>query len=369
MKRVAFVRGAYMNPFESQSYVSDRDVMYTGVSSKHPMGAPSFPLIKLWCPTDFVKVGILEKGTRFIANRTIGDVQLLWRLESFAQQFDIFHSADPHYYYSYQLARLRKERKIKKLLLTSWETIAHNNEGTAAKKRIKYFSLLHADKILTYTDLAKKTLLKEGVNKDKIITIPLGIDTDIFCPALTAASRQKTILFVGRLVPEKGVLDLYESFKLLSSDFPDHSLRIVGSGLLERPLRERIRVDALDARVSIERRDYKEMPAIYRGACLGVFPSVTTKTWEEQYGMVILEAMSCGLPIITTRSGAISEVTGDVCIYTDESDPASLSQKIRHMLSDQSEARKIGTMGRRRAKSEFSRQLFNESIKKLYNSL
>jgi len=369
MKKVAFVRGAYMNPFESQSYIPDGDITYTGISSKHPIGAPAFPLIKLWCPADVANTGITLKGIRFAANRTLGDMQVLWGLELLAGKFDIFHSADPHYFYSYQLAKLRKEGKIKKLLLTSWETIPGNNEGTAAKKKIKRFSLSYGDKILTYTKKAKKALLIEGVPAKKIITIPLSIDAEVFKPAVSDTVDRKTILFVGRLVPEKGILDLYEAYKLIVPHFPEYILRIVGRGPLERSLGELIHIDRLEDRVIIENKEYSGMPDVYRESTIGVFPSVSTETWEEQYGMVILEALSTGLPIITTRSGTIPEVAGDACIYTEESDPAGLAQKIRHMLTDKSETRKIGTMGRRRTETTFNIRLFSESIKKLYNSL
>ena len=62
---------------------------------------------------------------------------MLFGLDKLSNKFDVFHTADPHYYYSYQLAKLRKKNLIKTLIATSWETIPFNNESIGKKKLIK----------------------------------------------------------------------------------------------------------------------------------------------------------------------------------------------------------------------------------------
>lgn len=355
-----------MNPFETQGYKFGKDIRLTGITSLYPIGMPHFSVKKLFSPADIIDA----PWTRFIANRTLGDIQLLCRLEKIARDFDIFHSADPHYYYSYQLAKLRQEGKIKKLLLTSWETIPHNNEGTRAKRALKYAALDAADHILTYTMGAKQALLAEGVPPSKITTIPLGIDVEVFKPLKKNKSSIKTILFVGRLVEEKGVLDLYAVFKmLLESGVSGIRLQIVGQGPLRPVLRQSIRQDKLTDYVTLEERTYAEMPNVYAGAYLGVFPSKKARRWEEQYGMVFLEAMASGLPIVTARSGAIPEVVGNAALLTTEGNRKGLYTYVRRLLTDKNLHHKIGTMGRKRAVEVFDSRTFARHMGRLYKSL
>ena len=136
MIKVAFVRGKYLNNFEGQNYLfKDKDIQLVGISSLRPIHTNfAFPVIKLPSFADITGIG---RAVKVISNRTFGDSQVLFGLGKYAGEFDIFHTADPHYYYSYQLAKLRNENKIKKLLVTSWETIPFNNESIPQKKRLR----------------------------------------------------------------------------------------------------------------------------------------------------------------------------------------------------------------------------------------
>jgi len=140
--------------------------------------------------------------------------------------------ADPHYYYSFQAALLKYHGAIKKLVCTSWETIPFNNESVLEKKRIKYFTMSQTDHFICYSEKAKQCLIAEGVPEKKISLIPLGVDTTLFHPANTQ-NKKVTILFVGRLVEEKGIQDLCKAFALVNKSISEVKLRIVGSGPLE----------------------------------------------------------------------------------------------------------------------------------------
>ena len=110
-------------------------------------------------------------------------------------------------------------------MLLRGETIPHNNESIPQKKRIKKFVQKHADMFLCYTERAKECLVKEGVDSSKMKIIKLGIDLNRFkvkvkrqkVKKLKSNVKNFTILFVGRLVEEKGTLDLYEAFKNVKS--------------------------------------------------------------------------------------------------------------------------------------------------------
>ncbi|MFZ3010292.1 MAG: glycosyltransferase family 4 protein [Microgenomates group bacterium] len=366
--KISFIRGAYLNNFEGQNFdfTHQTSFDFRGYSSLFPLDAHvPFPIVRLPSITD---IPLIAKPVRFVANRTLGDTQLLFGLERHITSSDIVHTADPHYYYSYQAALLRQNGMIKKLITTWWETIAFNNEGTSAKKRIKKFVMQHTDLFLCYTERAKQCLLDEGVAHDKIAVIPLGVDLAKFYP-MAKKNAVPTILFAGRLVQEKGILDLYDAFLNIKKQNIVAKLRIVGSGPLEGELRSRIMEDKLADAVSIEKRTYEEMPKIYREADIFCVPSKKTKTWEEQYGMVFIEAMASGLPIVSYRTGAIPEVVGECGLFADEGDISVLTASIIQIIRARELGAKLGTMGREQAANRYDAKRTALQIAKLYTTL
>lgn len=364
--KISFIRGAYLNNFEGQNYA----LPITGYSSLFPLDTQvPFPVIKLLSIADLQRIPYLEKPIKYIANRTWGDSQILFGLESHITHSDIVHVADPHYYYAFQAAQLKKKGKIRKLISTWWETIPFNNESTFAKKRLKKFVMSQADLFLCYTERARECLITEGVRVEKISVIPLGVDLKRFHPNENKAGERKTILFVGRLVEEKGILDLYEAFKKIIQDKKPVSLKIVGSGPLESKLRALIQKDNLQEYVTIEQKSYQEMPEAFRQADMLCVPSKKTKTWEEQLGMVFIEAMASGIPIITYNTGAIKGIVGDAGIAVDEGDIQGLVTSIIRIIEVKELGYKIGTIGRERAERLYDAQKTKANIYTLYKTL
>jgi len=342
MIKVALVRGKYLNQFEGQNYFFNKKIKLTGVASKNSIHQQlPFSVIRLSSLTDYESI-FSKKLIKYLSNRILGDSQCLFGLENYTKQFDIFHTADPHYYYSYQLARLRKKELIKKLIVTAWETIPFNNETVFKKKEIKRFVKKNADLFICYTERAKQALILEGVDKRKIKVIKLGVDLKKFKPA-KRKSKRLTILFVGRLVEEKGIKDLYEVRKRIK----ECNVRIIGS----------------------DKVNYEKMPEIYKRADIFVMPSKTTKTWEEQYGMVLIEAMASGLPIIAYNSGSIPELLGDAGILVEEGNVDRLIEAILSLIDDKNLRLKLGRMSRDRAKKEFDSRKFSQKMAKIYEDL
>lgn len=375
MIKVAFVRGAYLNNFEGQNYIFDpKEIQLTAFASKYALHSKFlFAIQSLFSLSDLEHIPFLrdikiyKKAVKYISNRTLGDKQILFGLEKYADQFDIFHSADPHYYYSYQLAKLRVKGKIKKLILTSWETIPFNNESTKAKKHIKYFSLQHADQILCYTEKAKQTLITEGIAQDKIIVIPLGIDLKKFIPIKKKDNKTLEILCVSRLVSEKGVFDVYEAFKNIVQNYKaEVTLRFVGEGELQDELQKRIFHDSLQHIISIEQKEYQDIPSVFQHADIFVLPSQSTQTWEEQYGMVFMEAMASGLPIIATKTGAIEEIIGDAGILIKEKNSEELQKALITLIQSSPLRKEIGEKAREKAINCYDAQRTIEKIGTMY---
>jgi glycosyltransferase involved in cell wall biosynthesis len=149
-----------------------------------------------------------------------------------------------------------------------------------------------ADLINVLSSYAKQTLVDGGIPAAKILVTPLGVDTDFFKPAPAAASSSRPfrVLCVGRVELIKGVQYLLEAFARL--DLPDAELRLVGQvnddarQLLQRYPRSVVVCGHLSP---------DALPACYQEADLLVFPSIS-----DGFGLAILEAMACGLPVVAT---------------------------------------------------------------------
>jgi glycosyltransferase involved in cell wall biosynthesis len=248
-----------------------------------------------------------------LAVRVPGDRYL--RLAGHLRGADIVHAQELGYWYSQQAALLR-ERLGFTLLLTVWETLpfldAYRNVRTRPYRRRV---LAQTDLFLAATERARSALLLEGAPPERIRVCPPGVDVERFAGIGISGPDAPTILAPARLVWEKGHHDILRALALMRHEADRLGtaaprLVIVGRGPEERRLREH--ASELGIGQQVEFRGfvpYEEMPALYAGATCLVLASLPTPYWEEQFGMVLAEAMACGLPIVASASGAIPEVT------------------------------------------------------------
>lgn len=175
-----------------------------------------------------------------------------------------------------------------------------------------------------------------------IEVLPNGIDANLFRPPSgSLAPRPFVLLFAGRLVPHKGVLDLLDAFELLGPEEPRTELLIAGDGPLRDELTARIGRDGLQDRVRllgiVPRQD---MAALYGMAHVVVIPS-----WSEALGNVTLEAMASGLPVVTTPTGAAEMIDGNGLVVPMRC-PAKLAEAIRRLRDDEGLRRGFGSRSR-----------------------
>lgn len=359
---VAIVRGKFLNRFEMQSYEPlVRRYRITAFSSLTPPHEHfAFPVTKLASPMDLP--GFPFKMS--ILNRMFIDAHYLLGLEKRLKGFDLVHTAETYYRYTQQALNAKKKGYVKKVIATVWETIPHNNEGIWGRKMFKSRAIRELDHIIAVTKKAKSALITEGTNSEKITVIAPGIDIKRFSPA-KHRTRPLTVLFCGRLEPEKGVDDILSAMKVLPKTI---RWRFVGDGSFKK--------EVIARGLSVTHVPYEKMPQVYHDADIFVAPSKprfnrdkSTKTWEEQYGMALLEAQASGLPIVTTRSGGIPENVGDTAILIEPGDARALAVAINDLLIHPSKRMNFAKRARERALAVHDARRVALKIADLYDRL
>jgi glycosyltransferase involved in cell wall biosynthesis len=247
---------------------------------------------------------------------------------------DVVHSAEIGTWFSAQAAQLRDELKFK-LALTVWETLPW---GTVYRwpreRRYRRAVLPAADMLLPATERARRCLELEGADPARIMIAPPGIELDRFAPRQPPAQHHDghLLLSVGRLVWEKGHQDVIRALGALTAGIggasprSDLRLLVVGDGPEAGRLRAHARelgvADRVEFRATVP---YDEMRDIYSLASALVLASLPTKAWEEQFGMVLVEGMAAGVPIVAAASGAIPEVLAGQATLFEPGDWAGLA--------------------------------------------
>jgi glycosyltransferase involved in cell wall biosynthesis len=303
--RVLVLRGHNANPWDLRPWELLRDefevsVLVTG-SNRYDLEDLGVPVVRGGALRDRLPSGRIGE----LASRVPGD---RYRdLERHLAGVDLVHSAELGVWFSGQPAEL-KERLGFKLVLTVWETIPFRDTFRAFRgRRYRREALAQADLFLAATERARRCLLVEGADEARIAVSYPGVDVERFRAAAADPPREHLIVSPGRLVWEKGHYDLLRALATLPD--PPRAL-LVGDG----PERERLLRYAdelgLGGRIEARAVPYAEMPSVFAQASCVVLGSLPTPQWEEQFGIVLAEAMAAGAPILASSSGAIPEVLG-----------------------------------------------------------
>jgi alpha-maltose-1-phosphate synthase len=380
MKRVALVRGPGLNSWETQLFAPLADSYdFVGITTQSPyFDISNVPIAVRKCFSfgHFIRSRQLRKP--LIALR--GDYHDMWGLEKMLQSFDIVHSLDTMYYYSYQVARAKRDSGFK-LVLTIWENIPflHHNKAAARNKETIF---AEADLFLAVSERAKEVLMLEGAPADRIcVTFP-GINTSRFRPMakdehlLTSAGcrpDETVILYVANLFREKGIYDLLFAFRSLLNRIGKTrkvKLLIAGRGRERDSVAEWITYLGLtDHATLLGPHGYDAMPAIHNLADIFVLPSLPIRTWQEQFGYVLAESMACGKAVVSTYSGSIPEVVGDAGLLVQPNDFVSLEGALEKLVVDTELRRELGGRARARAEQFFDAQKVSGQLRHHYDSL
>jgi glycosyltransferase involved in cell wall biosynthesis len=190
--------------------------------------------------------------------------------------------------------------------------------------------------------------------REKVRVSYHGLDLGRFRPVVRRRLGPPHILAVGSLLPCKGFDVLVEACALLAARGLSFRATIAGGGPQERRLRALVRAHRLDGLVELT--GYLGQEALvphYRGADLFVLPAVLEMHWGIPN--VLVEAMACGLPVITTPLPSLPELVEDGVhgLVAANRDPRDLADKMALLLADAARRRAMGQAGRRRVEERF----------------
>lgn len=211
---------------------------------------------------------------------------------------------------------------------------------------------------------ATQISLSCGVDESKFVTINNGVDPIFLDQTIRGFSEYgEYILFSGGTEPRKNLSKLLEAYKILVSRGIKEKLVLVGGKYApsEPDLKEYVgKIEDLGLKEWVilhgVEKDTKKLASLYRGAKLVVYPSL-----QEDFGMISIEAMACGAPLVASNAPSIPEIAGDAAIYFDPYDVEEMAERIERVLKDEELRTSLILKGKERVKS-FS---WEESARKL----
>jgi glycosyltransferase involved in cell wall biosynthesis len=204
--------------------------------------------------------------------------------------------------------------------------------------------------VVTFTDYAADALRDKFDVESRVIPSTAVPDTDVFRPLSSVEEREPpTILFVGRLVPEKGVEYLLE----IAENNPELDFWFCGDG----PLKEAVQSGA-EAHPNIEYKGFveetDELVEIYNQAAVLAHPVRRKDGWMEFFGAVLVEALACETPVVATdHIGPKDILNSDVGVVVSESKTDEFERELISLANDGDRREEMGKVGRERAVEKY----------------
>lgn len=210
----------------------------------------------------------------------------------------------------------------------------HDIVGAANINKLKYmykkytfrYSLKRCTKVIAISNFVKNSIINaNNFIADKITVIYNGVNTQVFDINEKSDNDDFTLIYVGRLVPQKGVNLLIDAIKQIS--FPVICI-IVGDGNQREELENQVKKNHLSKIVRFVGVQ-NNTADWYKKGDVFVHPAI----WEEGFGITIIEAMASGLPCISFKKGALPEIIKDNenGLITEECSAEALAEKIREI--------------------------------------
>lgn len=218
-----------------------------------------------------------------------------------------------------------------------------HNDFLNSSTRLSHEIYDAATRIINISQYISRQVATIEANDKKSITVHNAIDIKRFRNAqpiprntINLTEEDFVIAYSGRLIREKGILQLLQAFKQVEAQIPNLRLLIIGANAYGSNQRPTPFIQQLEKEVSSIRKKviftgfigYEKMPSYLKTADIAVIPSM----WEEPFGLTVVEAMAAGLPLITTRSGGIPEICEGIATIIDKNESTIVSDLANAIL-------------------------------------
>ncbi|WP_048152120.1 glycosyltransferase family 4 protein [Thermococcus cleftensis] len=296
-------------------------------------------------------------------------------LEEFLKDYDVVHSH--HAFTPLALKAVKAGRELGKATLLTTHSISFSHESRlwqALGLTMPLFSryLRYPHEIIAVSRAAEAFI--RHFTDVPVRVIPNGVDDERFRPLGEADKRRvreelgiegRVVLYVSRMSPRKGPHVLLNAFQGVAKRTEDVTLVLVGSGEMLPFLKAQAKFLKIEDRVRfLGYVDDATLPRLFGAADVFVLPSTTA----EAFGIVILEAMASGIPVVATDVGGIPEIVGESesgFLVPPGNEPA-LEEAIQKLLSDEKLAKWFGSNGRRAVEKHYSWRRVSGEIEKAY---
>jgi len=225
---------------------------------------------------------------------------------------------------------------------------------------LEKMSALNADMLTSPSKaLADIVVEKYHLQKNRVVVMPNPIDDDVFKPSPLYGAKNRSIMYVGRLEMRKGVHILADAISRLNGEFPNITFLFVGKDTNTSPTNGSMKNYILQKAgegVNInffDHVDRNQLAEYYQTAMFCVFPSL----WEN-FPYTCLEAMACGMPVVASNTGGISEMIEDGVsgFLFKPGNVEDLYHKLKQLLKmSQQNLMKVGSEARSRIEDLYSR--------------
>lgn len=387
MTRVALVRGPFLRPSGVyaweyiHNHYPDFDVVaFSSNPERFDTSSLKMPVVKLhWLDGKFTLFGYSHFFSG-VLRRLHLPPNILWGLGRMLDDFDIIHTSENFNFFSLQAAL---KSRGKKFCLAVGENIPYPLwQHSFLMWQVKSFLNRRADLITVSTDLGRRALIHEGAREDKIFILPGGaVDVDKFRPGPkspedlnlpTELRNTFNILFVGHVQEAKGVPWLIEAFESLSREYADMRLIIVGRDQLKPPYQDIAhRIKEHPAVIWPGFIPHQSMPAMFNLCDIFILPSIPITNLEEQFGLSLVEAMSCGKATIATNIGGIPHVVRDreTSLLIPDRSSQAIRDAIARLYRKPHLAQEMGGKARKLACRRYSRAAAGQRLYEIYSHL
>jgi glycosyltransferase involved in cell wall biosynthesis len=250
------------------------------------------------------------------------------------------------------------------------ECARHSYPGQRAYVRRRKDLIHSVTRVLAVSNFIRERLLAQGFPPEKVVVHYVGVDTSRLRPD-SSVNREPLVLFVGRLVGNKGCAYLMDAMAQVQKSYPSAELVIVGDGPLRTQLEQQARENLRSCRFTGVQTPAQVREWLKR-ASLFCVPSVTAPDGtSEGFGIVFAEAQSMAVPVVSFATGGVPEAVahGLTGFLAPETDVNALAGYLSLLISDAELRRTMGAAGRQRVCQQFDLRKQTALLEKIYENV